>query len=164
LRKQDPAGSAAVPGTLYGCYVAASLLGDAARVARLSSEVRRLYSVGRDQDVIIQSVFHHLVMGYFGPAAQALQVERFTAQLTALPGRGMPSRQDMEEVLLEKLGLIPPRWAFVDRLDELFQIWMVVGWRIVSVQPVAADEVLRRVAEAEADAVASGVHLMAASW
>ena len=165
LRRQDAqAGPAVVPTTLFGCYIAASLLGDVSKVQSLSPEVQRLYFADPPY-VIAQSVFHRLVMGYFdGTATDVAQVERFAAQLTALPASRMPSEQDVQELLLEKLGLIPPRWAFADRRDELFTLWMVVGWRIVSIQPVPVAEVLRQVAEAEASALASGVQLVAATW
>ena len=154
------------PSTLFGCYVAASILGDATRVEKYSPKVKRYYSGGnRREEVVLEYVFHRLVIAHFAGSKRSVDyVKGFVSEIVDGIDPNKVAADDLELALLEKLELTSNLWNFTDRRNELFVARMAICWGIFRKRTVAEIDLLGLVVHAEADARMRGVELVPADW
>jgi hypothetical protein len=142
------------------------LLGDGARVAKYSVDVKRIYfESDRGEEIVLEYIFHRLINKAFaGRRRSADYVRGFVSSLASGPAGRRLSREDLELAILEKLGLTSNLWNFADKRNELFIARMAISWEIVHRGVASEAELIDLVVDSEKAAHARGIDLARAEW
>lgn len=158
-RKWEPRG----PDSIYGCWLAANLLGQHDRIAQYGSELRdRIPSGGAEQVSVAEGVFRELAAREFSPEQDVRQIADFVDDFLQMLGeQNRVERLKVEALIRSALGETA---VFVDDigLGDRTKVYMGVSLAIIRRHGIADAEVIDLVIDAEQGAKAEGVRLIPA--